>query len=106
MAPKLESASDSSMSLQFFQPQDNGGSAIFSYQLLRNDGSDSTEPETLVTSYTTNQMSFTLEKVRDSLTTGKVYKFKFRATNEIGNSQDSSIVEYALVDVPEAPAAP
>lgn len=45
-------------------------------------------------------MLFTLEKVRDSLQTGKVYKLKFRATNEIGNSEDSTIVEYALVDVP------
>jgi hypothetical protein len=51
-------------------------------------------------------MLFTLDKVRDSLTTGLIYKFKFRAINQIGNSQDSDIVEYALVDVPTAPSAP
>jgi len=45
-------------------------------------------------------MLFTLEKARDGLTTGLIYKFKFRAINEIGNSEDSRIVEYALVDVP------
>lgn len=51
-------------------------------------------------------MLFTLDKVRDSLTTGLIYKFKFRAINQIGNSQDSDIVEFALVDVPTAPGAP
>jgi hypothetical protein len=51
-------------------------------------------------------MLFTLEKVRDGLTTGLIYKFKFRATNQIGNSQDSNIVEFALADVPAAPGTP
>jgi hypothetical protein len=51
-------------------------------------------------------MLFTLERVRDSLTSGLIYKFKFRAINKIGNSQDSDVVEYALVDVPNAPGTP
>lgn len=105
-APELLSASATLMSLQFFQPKDNGGSAIISYKLFRNDGTDITEPEILVSSYTSNQMLYTLQQVRDNLQTGLIYKFKFRATNEVGNSEDSSIVEYALVDVPIAPSAP
>lgn len=42
----------------------------------------------------------------DGLTTGTVYKFTFRATNQVGHSEDSNIVLYALVDVPAAPGAP
>ena len=51
-APELLSASATTISLQFFQPTDNGGSALVSYKLFRNDGSDTTERDILVTSYT------------------------------------------------------
>lgn len=40
------------------------------------------------------------------MTSGLIYKFVFRATNTIGESLDSNIVEYALCDVPLAPSAP
>lgn len=42
----------------------------------------------------------------DGLTTGLLYKFKFTAINLVGNSEDSDISEFALVDVIEAPGAP
>lgn len=48
-------------------------------------------------------MSFTVVAVNLGLTVGKIYKFKFRAINYYGNSQDSDVVAYALVDVPAAP---
>ena len=61
---------------------------------------------TLVSSYVDNSMSFALIAATETLTTGLIYKFKFRATNSYGYSQDSDVVAFALVDVPAAPASP
>ena len=44
-----------------------------------------------------------MNKADLSLTTGKIYKFKFRAINEKGNSEDSDVVRFALVDMPSPP---
>jgi len=94
------------MSLEFFKPEDNGGSEISSYELYINDGNDANEPLTKVVSYTDNSMTHTLDVTTDSLTTGLIYKLMFRATNAIGTSEDSASVRYALVDVPVMPSAP
>lgn len=58
-----------------------------------------------MTSYTTNLLTHTLT-LADGLTTGFVYKFKFRALNSVGSSVDSNISVFALVDTPNAPNAP
>ena len=97
-APKLVSASQMVMTLQFFKPEDNGGSPVTAYELYRNDGDSLTEPTIKVTSYSDNSLEHTLDESVDSLTTGLIYKFKFRAINAIGTSEDSQIVLYALVD--------
>ena len=47
-------------------------------------------------------MEHILTDTVDSMTAGLIYKFKFRAINEIGNSEDSDIIQYALVDTPLA----
>ena len=95
------------MTLQFFEPTDNGGSDIISYQLYVNDGTASNEPTTLVATYTSPYlMTHTITTATDGLVSGKVYKFKFEATNELGNSESSPVSEYALCDTPSAPGAP
>jgi len=48
----------------------------------------------------------TLTIAADGLEEGKIYTFRYRATNSIGNSEFSDAVRYALVDPPPAPAAP
>lgn len=47
-----------------------------------NDGVPTNEPTTQDATYTNNALTHTVT----GLTTGLIYKFKFRATNEIGNS--------------------
>lgn len=104
--PELVAASQTVMTLKFFKPENNGGSPVTQYELFINDGDPYSEPMTKVESYSDNQMEHTLYDSVDSLTTGLIYKFKFRATNAIGNSEDSEIVEFALVDQPVATSAP
>lgn len=106
MAPLLLEATDSQMRLKLFKPEDNGGCEITSFELFRNDGNAMSEPNIKVESYTSNLLSHTLTLVDDTLQTGMIYKLRFRATNDVGESQDSDIVQYSLVEVPEAPSAP
>lgn len=79
-APMLLAATATSIELQFFKPVDNGGAEVTLYELYINDGTDG-EPATLVTAYSDNQMSFIVDAAANGLTTGRVYKFKFRAYN-------------------------
>ena len=92
--------------MKLFKPEDNGGSDITKLELYINDGNAETEPTTLVSSYTDSTLSHTLDATADSLATGSVYKLKLRAYNSVGQSEDSDIVQYALVDAPPKPAAP
>lgn len=78
---------------------DNGGSDITKYELYMNDGNDFNEPTTLVSGYSNNitcstcySMSYIIDKTALTLTTGKIYKFKYRAINEKGYSEDSDVV--------------
>jgi len=102
MPPQLIAATDLEMQLKFFKPVDNGGSELLTFELYRNDGSGS-EPLIKVTSYVTNTMSHTLVAATEGMIAGKIYKFFFRAINEVGQSERSIIVDYALVNVPDAP---
>ena len=65
-----------------------------------NDGDDSNEATTQVTTYTSNSVGHTLTAATDGLNTGLIYKLRFRATNVIGNSEYSDTVRFALVDSP------
>lgn len=95
-APTLIQATDDTITLQFYETYDNGGSEIIKYELYMNDGNDLNEPTTLVNQYNDNSMNFIVDKTDLTLTTGKIYKFKFRAINEKGDSEDSDIVRFAL----------
>ncbi len=108
-APKLIQATATTMALQFFKPEDTGGTEVKSFKLFINNGNDQNEPTIEVTSYSTNSLTHTLDlNGADStiLTSGKVYKFRFQATNVIGNSMLSDIAAFALADRPVAPGVP
>jgi hypothetical protein len=68
--------------------------------LYRNDGNVNTEPIIKVDSYNTNLLFHTLDTTIDGLTTGVIYKFVFKAINQVGGSEDSNIVQYAICDIP------
>ena len=106
LPPELVSATTTEITLKFFKPKDNGGSEITLFELYINDGDPETEPTTLVATYTDNSLGHVLTDVADNLILGDVYKFMFRAYNTVGNSEDSDIVQYALVAVPDTPEAP
>lgn len=91
------------MTLLFSKPADNGGSPVTSFRLYINNGDETEEPETLVTSYDGISLTHTLVDSVDNLSIGSLYKLRFEAVNEINNSQSSQVVEYALVDKPSAP---
>ena len=107
-APQLIAATATTMTLKLFKPEDTGGAEVKDFKLYINDGNDQNDPNTLVTSYNTNQLTHTLDLngADTFLVSGKVYKFRFQATNVIGNSQLSDISSYALSDVPTAPGTP
>lgn len=103
-------ANDDQIVLQFYETIDNGGSDITKYELYMNDGNDFNEPTSLVSGYSNNitcstcySMSYIIDRIALTLTTGKIYKFKFRAINEKGYSEDSDVVWFALVNMAAAP---
>ena len=102
-SPILTAATSTTLSLQLTIPSDSGGSPFTQFSLFVNDGDDTTEATTLVSTYTTASSAHTLSVAADGLTTGLIYKFRFRATNAVGNSEYSDTVRFALVDVPAAP---
>ena len=87
-------------------PNETGGSALTSFSLYINDGDDSNEATTQVSSYNTNSLLHTLTDSTDGLVTNKIYKLRFVATNAISNSEYSDTVRYAAVDAPSAPGTP
>lgn len=103
LPPKLVSATATEINLQFFVPEDNGGSALTNFELYINDGDDANEANTKVASYTNNALLHTLTAATDGIVTNKIYRLRFKAINSIGASQFSDTVRYAAVDAPAAP---
>ncbi len=107
-APRLISATATTMSLEFFKPEDTGGAEVKEFKLYINDGNDMNDPTDPVASYTSNALTHILNKATTDayLVSGKIYKLRFQAINVIGNSEYSDIVTYALADEPGAPGTP
>jgi hypothetical protein len=108
--PQFVSATSSKIRLAFEPTSDNGGSVITSYTLystLATDDGASAETYTKVASYTDNSMAFELDNaVETSFVSGKIYRFKFSATNSIGEGEASLSVTIALANPAAKPAAP
>jgi hypothetical protein len=105
-APRLGSASSSTISLLLSVPEDSGGSPLLLFELFINNGDDGQEANTQVTTYTASSLQHSLTVAADGLVSGLIYKFRFRATNAVGTSEFSDTVRYALADPPAAPTAP
>jgi len=104
-APSLQSASSTTIVLDFSESLDNGGSPIILYELYMDAGSIGSA-YSKVTSYAGSTLTHTLTAGSDSLVSGTTYGFKFRAGNAIGYSEYSSEVRFAAASLPAQPAAP
>ena len=71
-----------------------------------NDGDPLVEATIPVTTYDGSSMTHTLTDIADTLTSGLIYKFVFRATNSQGESEDSPVASFALSNKPAAPGSP
>lgn len=105
-APRLGSATSTTITLLLSIPEDSGGSPLSLFELFINDGDDANEADTLVPTYSQSLLQHSLTVASDGLTSGLIYKFRFRATNAVGSSEFSDTVRFALADAPAAPGAP
>jgi hypothetical protein len=62
-------------------PTDSGGSPLSVFELFVNDGDDSNDATTPVAGYTASALTATVVASTNSMTAGKIYKFRFRAKN-------------------------
>lgn len=106
-APTLNTATSSSILLDFYEPSYNGGSEIVFYELYINDCDQASEPTTLVTGYTDGSSSYSVTTAEfPTLAGGEICAFKYRVINEEGHYADSTIVRVAMADSALAPNAP
>ena len=96
------------ITIKMHAPDNTGGAAITSYQLFMDQG-ELNSPFTEVTSYTNNGganallLIHTLTVAQNSLVTGKIYTFKFRAANSVGFSAFSEYTRIGLGKQNEPP---
>jgi len=105
--PTFLSATANSISLQLYESEDYGGSVVTEYELWRDQGESNSE-FSLVPTYDTTGffLTHTMTFALDGITTGKIYKFRFRAKNSKGYSEFSGAVSIAAVGPPSKPATP
>ena len=85
--------------------EDNGGAALDAYELWIDDGE--LGPFSKLTSYDGQSTSFTIDNtVEPQLISGKIYRAKYLAHNEMGDSEFSETVSAAMADLPGEPLAP
>lgn len=98
-APTFVSATDTTITVSLKTAEDNGGATISAYQLFIDDGSlgDFTQ----VTRYSGLETSFTIDNMQETaLVSGRIFRLKYRAVNEINSSEYSDIVSVAMAGVP------
>lgn len=95
------SATDTTITLNFVESEQNGGSEITAYELWRDNGYESPEFEQVLT-YSDNSMTHTVS----SLTSGTIYSFKYRAKNDVGYSEFSVARRFAASAPPVKPEKP
>ena len=100
-APTLIQVDTTSIQLQMYVPIDTGGANLISYELFMDEG-DTNTVFSPVTSYadlggsTATLLTHTLTTVADGMVTGKIYTFKFRASNSVGSSEFSQLLRIGL----------
>jgi len=108
--PTFLSATSTTITLGLQPTSDNGGSAVTAYNVYATaatSDSASSETYTKVASYDGLSMQFVLDNSAEtSFATGQIYRFRFSATNIIGEGQVSNSVTIALAADAGTPTAP
>lgn len=94
-APTLTSVDSTTIVLKFYAPEDTGGIEVSSYELERDSGSLNTAFSSVGT-YDQTSLTHSMTVSADSLTAGKIYTFRFRAVNDVGNSEYSEYLRVGL----------
>ena len=97
--PYYISSTSTSIKLGFTKTDDNQGSKITHYSLMRDSGDLSSEITTQETDYNGQDLSYTVS----SLESGLVYRFTYHAHNEFGVSEGSHVLTLAASSLPLAP---
>lgn len=99
--PTLISSTSSTISFDWFDPQDNGGSPITDFQVYWNNGNDN-NPFVLLQGST---LGMNILFIQSGLTPGSYYQFKLRARNYVGLSPFSRYVRIIAASVPQPPTS-
>lgn len=104
-APQFDSATNTEINLVLNLLVDNGGLPITSYTLEIKNENDPLDVFNPVASYDNQSPSIKLDQATtDSfLVTGRIYLFRFTATNSRGTSEPSDVIKVALTNVPGIP---
>jgi hypothetical protein len=99
-APIFVAATSSTISIKLGPSLDNHGSVISAYELWADNG-DLSSAFAKLESYTGVQTTFTIDQaIETSMVSGRVYRLKYRAVNEIGAGDFSSVTSIAMADKP------
>jgi hypothetical protein len=105
--PRHVSSTGSSISLGFYEAEDDGGSPVTAYELYSSADYQSAAPTfSLVSGYTDSAMAYTLTTAGDGLTSGHTYAFRVVAANSKGSSEPSALLIVAVAQPVAKPAAP
>lgn len=101
-------ATINSITLEFYESVDGGGSRVLDYELEIDEGTQGTA-FSKVESYDGNSGQHTLSTdplASDNIESGKTYTFRIRARNIVGYSAYSNEIRYVISSPPDKPLAP
>lgn len=105
-APEYVSSYADNITLSFEPTSVTNGLNIIRYHLYRDQG-NLTAPFTEISSYTGDEMEFTVTTSNEAgMVTGNEYRFYFTAENALGEGPASDIVTFGLGSLPDQPSAP
>ena len=103
--PRYKASSVSTMTIEWDDVSDNGGSLITAYNVYVDTGDLTDDTFNLVGS--TEQLEFTLDNtVLTQYIAGSRYRFRITAVNVLGESDPSNEVRVELASLPPKPASP